>query len=1045
MPNTLFLLGREVERLVNAPYAPSLQNLYNLIQKVTPRVVYAWVARKPCQVRALVDVLVDSLARSRYALPLLTTFALAQEFRDSLLQRYPHLLDQFLRKSIESSDIEYLEVCIALLSSPLPCAIIPPASLAQFVMQMIERMRSNPCVDTVRPLYSISSCLQASGVLFELPHEVMSCFQTELTKALRNLDDHRENLFCLATFSKLASTSHEDGGTGSGIGAPAWLQNIRHFFGPKRGLKTMDLVVLRVILACSSNYGNLTVEQAAESIRLAIRICDSVDKAQRECWIGGNQMKVAKLLEKINRDSIDHSVQMLGASFLISLVPGASLPPDLTRRLLDRLVSEEASDVLEILPIQVIPRLVMAHTACSEEAACETVLQYLSSTLSNSPSGAADSARLKISQLVLQGLQSSNLRLASTVSERHGKTINKLLSNFPRQPSGLGCLGTTICYDSVLKLENDLLSDLFTFWVGLTLPEMPNPSGLTTLATFMNRSKLLLSGSKCASSQNKPLQLRAEVSYLKDRHESDVTRNDWRAGVRDVVTTNSMKMNDSIMQKVEDICYDLEQRCGSIEAPLRLAEEQRDSYRLEAEQLKEQVHNLEYQLQQASNTITGLREEMSQLATHASSATDRVEELSANLAQARHEIEELRRTSQDTLSTEKELSRTRELDIIATLTERDERIDELQEAIKCQTEANEQLRAELASVSEQKDNSLEELSATKHEISALKAEQEQNRESNAQKDRKIEHLSTEKGNAERLTQHLQEKLHEEASEVQSLRTALHNTTAGFRVELEELRRESEIRASRMADEAAERTSEIISLQRTVRDTKAEATRELQSKDKRIQHLERKVQNLREERAAKARESSEAQLHISRLMGVMGFKPEQPETLTSGKQRPRPSSRQSQAAPMQTQTDSGAATSDCHEEDLLATSTEFSTPQLGGRSPKRSRNNAFPSAQPSPPRSHASSKKSRDSTPRAGYRKHQERKPLGEADHNSQPNSQCTEALSCDRLESFRNGQLNYQPDQNHLDGIDLDLSLEFSKDFVFTSTSMSELNGYARS
>ena len=93
--------------------------------------------------------------------------------------------------------------------------------------------------------------------------------------------------------------------------APMWLQNIRHFFGPKRGLKTMDLVVLRVILACSSSYGNLTAEQAAESIRLAISICDRVNQEQRERWIEENSIKVAKLLEKINRDSIDHSVQML--------------------------------------------------------------------------------------------------------------------------------------------------------------------------------------------------------------------------------------------------------------------------------------------------------------------------------------------------------------------------------------------------------------------------------------------------------------------------------------------------------------------------------------------------------------------------------------------------------------------------------------------------------------------------------------------------------------------------------------------------------------
>lgn len=183
-------------------------------------------------------------------------------------------------------------------------------------MQMIERMRVNPCAETIRPLYLVSSCLQASGVLFELPLEVMTCFQTEFTKTLRNLEDHIGNLLCLATFARLGSYERRNAETENGVDEPTWLQNIRHFFGPKRGLKTLDLVVLRVILACSSNYGNLTVQQSAESIRLAISICDGVDKAQRECWIEGNSTKLAKLLEKVTRPGIDRSVQILVLSKL---------------------------------------------------------------------------------------------------------------------------------------------------------------------------------------------------------------------------------------------------------------------------------------------------------------------------------------------------------------------------------------------------------------------------------------------------------------------------------------------------------------------------------------------------------------------------------------------------------------------------------------------------------------------------------------------------------------------------------------------------------
>ncbi|RDW86206.1 uncharacterized protein DSM5745_02848 [Aspergillus mulundensis] len=1047
MSDTSFLLSREVERLVNAPYAPSLQDLYGLTQQASSNAVISWVFQKPCQVGPLVDVLVDGLSRSRSALPLITVFAQAQEFRDSLLQRYPYLLDQFLRQAVEGNEADCLSVCLSLLSSPLPNDTITPANLAVFVMQIIERMRVKPCVETIRPLYLISSCLQAAGTFSELPHEVMSCFQTELTNTLRNVEDHMGNLLCLATFARLVISQSGCSQAEGTVNNQPWLQSMKHFFGPKRGLKTLDLVVLRVILACSSSCGNLTTEESAESIRLAISICESVDKKQRERWIEGNSVKVAKLREKITRNGIDHSVRVLGISFLIALVPATSLPPDLARLSLEWMVSEDASAVLEILPAQVIPLLVGAHAAHLGQSALDKVLPFVISSVSTSPTNILSLAKLRISKLMLQGLRTSNLQSTVKVSEQYCNAVNNLMESFPRQPSDSECGGAIICYRSAMRLENDLLSDLLAFWAEAALPrsmgEWECSSATAPLTSFLNRSKLLLSEPECISSKNKPLESRTAISYLKMHQTTDPPRNDWRNGMREIMIANSRVLSDSIMQKVEDICYDMEQRCGSIEAPLRVAEEERTKYYLEAEQLKEQNCGLESQLHQATSTIAELQEEISRLSGQANSATGRADELAASLAQARHELEELQHTSQKILSTERESFRSRELDIIASLTEREERLDELREEIKCRTGVTDDLTEKLATASHDKVALTEEIAALKNEVSTLLKELEENRISITQKDDTVEQLKTEQKSADELTKDLQNKLLEEASKAERLGAALRDITERSNLDLEELRRQSEAEASRMAEEAAERRSEIESLQSIIHKSRSDAMRELQTKEKRIQHLERKVQHLREERAAKAREFSEAQQHISRLMGVMGFKPPAPtEHRVSSKQRSRPSSEQPQAATTQTQTESGAMTFESHEEDPLATSIEFATPRPGGRSPKRPRNNAFPSAQPSPPRSQESIKNPRESVFRSSRKRLQERKPLGETDQNSQ-NSQGTELLSCSRRESFQDSQLN-RPDQNHLDDIDLDLDLEFSKDFVFTSTSMSELNGHAR-
>lgn len=170
-------------------------------------------------------------------------------------------------------------------------------------------MADNPREETISPLYMVMIGLQNSPqILNEVPAETMTNFQTELTKILRSLDDHMGNLLCLATFARIVKTDIKHGPK---TPPPSWLGNIQHFFGPKRGLKTLDLVVLRVILACSANYGSLDAGKAAESVRLAIEICDVLELDRKQAWMAGNSSKIAKLCKKVTRDGIDQEVQMM--------------------------------------------------------------------------------------------------------------------------------------------------------------------------------------------------------------------------------------------------------------------------------------------------------------------------------------------------------------------------------------------------------------------------------------------------------------------------------------------------------------------------------------------------------------------------------------------------------------------------------------------------------------------------------------------------------------------------------------------------------------
>jgi hypothetical protein len=187
-----------------------------------------------------------------------------------------------------------------------------PARLAGFITKLVTTVAANPGAEAMAPLHALMTGLQRSpNFIYEVPTEVLSNLQLELTKTLRNLDDHMGNLLGLATFAQISMTHRKQIHQNHGMGSPSWLSNIQHFFGPKRGMKTLDLVVLRVILACSSSCNNLTPAQAAESIRLAICIADAVKPDQKQSWLLNSSSKIAKLCEKVTRENLNRKIQVM--------------------------------------------------------------------------------------------------------------------------------------------------------------------------------------------------------------------------------------------------------------------------------------------------------------------------------------------------------------------------------------------------------------------------------------------------------------------------------------------------------------------------------------------------------------------------------------------------------------------------------------------------------------------------------------------------------------------------------------------------------------
>ena len=222
--------------------------------------------------------------------------------------------------------MQYATTCVFLLS---PSSSLPePAILPRLMARLLQKAVQDPTTTNIKLIYHV-----LSGPKFDLlnimPADLVIGLQENLLRILRALEatDHSANLLCLAIFAKLASTKPTHLQT---LDQPLWSGNFlspdaspsngpiskllgscgtaKQFFTSKRASKTLDLVVLKAILACSCSCA-LSSCEIIESLKISEEIVDAVDKDERHTWMSKNSIKTRKLHEKILRPDIDIGVR----------------------------------------------------------------------------------------------------------------------------------------------------------------------------------------------------------------------------------------------------------------------------------------------------------------------------------------------------------------------------------------------------------------------------------------------------------------------------------------------------------------------------------------------------------------------------------------------------------------------------------------------------------------------------------------------------------------------------------------------------------------
>ncbi|OOQ81565.1 hypothetical protein PEBR_42457 [Penicillium brasilianum] len=1034
MAEEITRLTREVERVVTAPYVPSLQDLHSLIQTSALSTLRFWALHKPCQVGRLAEVLLESLSRSRVALPLLAAFARIEIFRDVLLHRQPVLLDAFLEQALTAGESEYHSACIALLSSPLPLGFVLPARLAGFITKLVSAVAANPGAEAIAPLHALMTGLQRSpNFIYEVPTEVLSNLQLELTKTLRNLDDHMGNLLGLATFAQISMTHRKQIHQHHGMGTPSWLLNIQHFFGPKRGMKTLDLVVLRVILACSSKCNNLTPAQAAESIRLAICIADAVEPDQKQSWLLNSSSKIAKLCEKVARENLNREIQVMGVTFLLSLQPLKALPPDIGDLGLRLLVSKDSRAILGAMSPELVSRLTDSLVGYDDSVVYE-VLHFTVDTLKDDGVGRESMVNLHVSDILLSGFQAnlSEPIIRSLLNSASTKqTIAGLLGRFPVAPAQSQCQGSPICHCAYSGLQNKVLLSLYEIYFASALSHDGDAADIGLMKSLLQRATKSLGPSSCTLAQSEHNAFRSSLN-LRNRQDFTTKRQpirDWRASITEMHMRNAETSHIDIMKMVEDICFDLERRCYDIESPVRSAEEERDRQKYEAEKLQQHNEDLTRQLDQSTQVIATLQQDLARLEEHAGTASTRAEELSEALELARQELRDQQHRADDAFRAEQERARSRELELAVTSTEKDDHLEELHESLRQLESQRQHLEQVVQTFSHERATSAEATNALEHEIAELRNLLEAKSSLCSQKEDEVKRLLAENNGLQTELGTTQIMVEDQNREIEQLYSKLHESEEQAKADIMSLNRDREAEIARIASEVTKHKEEHGLLQKAMQSAASDASKELQSKDKRIHQLEKKIQSLRDERAAKAREFSEAQQHIGRLMNVMGFSANPTDKSSSKSQH----SRDPNIAPTP-----GRRQSTSYDDDdgeiQLSESFESLASNLQGPTPKRPKGNGrsiHPSQAPVPKTPKADSSLTKTNVPKTGNRQ-----PLTDAGTNNHVKSQVSPGSKGSPNNTASLGNMG----ENRLQDLDLDMDLEFSKDFLFTSTAFSASN-----
>lgn len=236
---------------------------------------------------------------------------------------------------------------------------------------------------------------------------------------------------------------------------------------------------------------------------------------------------------------------------------------------------------------------------------------------------------------------------------------------------------------------------------------------------------------------------------------SDGSSHEWRSTVANFLMDNARTSHETIVQQMEAMLQDFENRCSNVEEPLAAAVREREELNQQLEATRHLNQQLEEQARQSAEMANALKEQLDESIAQVRDYSFQIVHLTDQVDALQTDLDITRKEARDGMEMVGSKARDRELDLMATVAERDDLLEEqqieieavskertkLQEAVDANAERHqavsrdyENLRQEMAQV--QKD-AAQDCDMLRHEITKMQQVMEIRESTNVEKDNRI--------------------------------------------------------------------------------------------------------------------------------------------------------------------------------------------------------------------------------------------------------------------------------------------------------------------